>query len=143
MTEHYYWWWNGVKRLSRAEIRKMKENMQKTPLVQEKSNKYHRLEEEKAEKLLTTIVNEELLQEDVTQHLDYLSRVASLPENTVFVATNKTAKELLRLSQISKSNTGLKLEQIAKPFHIRIEGPVDAGERVATMQDLKVLTKKY
>jgi len=59
MTEHYYWWWNGVKRLSRAEIRKMKENMQKTPLVQEKSNKYHRLEEEKAEKLLTTIVNDE------------------------------------------------------------------------------------
>ena len=59
MTEHYYWWWNGVKRLSRAEIRKMKENMQKTPLVQEKSNKYHRLEEEKAEKLLTSIVNEE------------------------------------------------------------------------------------
>ena len=40
MTEHYYWWWNGVKRLSRAEIRKMKENMQKTPLVQEKANKY-------------------------------------------------------------------------------------------------------
>ena len=37
----------------------MKENMQKTPLVQEKSNKYHRLEEEKAEKLLTSIVNEE------------------------------------------------------------------------------------
>ena len=59
MTEHYYWWWNGIKRLSRAEIKKMKENMQKTPLVQEKSNKYHRLEEEKAEKLLTSIVNEE------------------------------------------------------------------------------------
>lgn len=58
MTEHYYWWWNGVKRLSRAEIRKMKENMQKIPLVQEKSKEYHRLEEEKAEKLLTSIVNE-------------------------------------------------------------------------------------
>ena len=58
MTEHYYWWWNGVKRLSRAEIRKMKENMQKTPLVQEKSNKYHRLEEEKAENLLNSIINE-------------------------------------------------------------------------------------
>jgi hypothetical protein len=36
----------------------MKENMQKTPLVQEKSNKYHRLEEEKAENLLNSIVNE-------------------------------------------------------------------------------------
>ena len=58
MTEQYYWWWNGVKRLSRAEIRKMKENMQKTPLVQEKSNRYHRLEEEKADNLLNSIVNE-------------------------------------------------------------------------------------
>ncbi len=58
MTEQYYWWWNGVKRLSRAEIRKMKENMQKTPLVQEKSNRYHRLEEEKADNLLDSIINE-------------------------------------------------------------------------------------
>ena len=60
----------------------------------------------------TTIVNEELLKEDVTEHIDYLSRVASLPENTVFVGTNKTAKEVLRLSQQSKSAIGLKLEQI-------------------------------
>ncbi|MBR6907082.1 hypothetical protein IKN40_00870 [bacterium] len=36
----------------------MKENMQKTPLVQEKSKEYHRLEEENAEKLITSIVNE-------------------------------------------------------------------------------------
>jgi hypothetical protein len=36
----------------------MKENMQKTPLVQEKANKYHRLEEEKAEKLLTSLEDE-------------------------------------------------------------------------------------
>lgn len=60
----------------------------------------------------TTIVNEELLKEDVAKHLDYLSRVASLPENTVFVGTNKTAKELLKNSQVSKNNVGLKLEQI-------------------------------
>lgn len=58
MTEQYYWWWNGVKRLSRAEIRKMKENMQKTPLIQEKSNNYHRIEEEKAEELLSDIIQE-------------------------------------------------------------------------------------
>jgi hypothetical protein len=36
----------------------MKENMQKTPLVQEKSNKYHRIEEEKAENLLKSIIDE-------------------------------------------------------------------------------------
>ena len=60
----------------------------------------------------TTVVNEELLKEDVAKHLDYLSRVASLPENTVFVGTNKSAKELLKNSQVSKNNVGLKLEQI-------------------------------
>ena len=58
MSEQYYWWWNSVKKLSRSEIRKMKENMQKTPLVQEKSNKYHRIEEEKAENLLKSIIDE-------------------------------------------------------------------------------------
>jgi hypothetical protein len=36
----------------------MKENMKKTPLVQEKSNIYHRLEEEKAENLLKSIIDE-------------------------------------------------------------------------------------
>ena len=60
----------------------------------------------------TTVVNQSLLKDDVATHLDYLSRVASLPENTVFIGTNKTAKELLRLSQKSKSNIGLKLEQL-------------------------------
>ncbi len=58
MSEHYYWWSWWVKRLSRAEIRKMKENMQKTPLIQEKSNNYHRIEEEKAEELLNDIIQE-------------------------------------------------------------------------------------
>ena len=58
MSEQYYWWWNSVKRLSRSEIRKMKENMKKTPLVQEKSKEYHRLEEEKAENLLKSIIDE-------------------------------------------------------------------------------------
>lgn len=58
MSEQYYWWWNSVKKLSRSEIRKMKENMKKTPLVQEKSNIYHRLEEEKAENLLKSIIDE-------------------------------------------------------------------------------------
>ena len=58
MSEQYYWWWNSVRKLSRSEIKKMKENMKKTPLVQEKSNIYHRLEEEKAENLLKSIIDE-------------------------------------------------------------------------------------
>ena len=33
----------------------------------------------------------------------------------------------------------MELEEIAKPFAIRIEGPVDAGEREGTMQALKAL----
>jgi hypothetical protein len=43
----------------------MKENMQKTPLIQEKSKKYHRLEEEKAEDLLNTIINEPVKEESI------------------------------------------------------------------------------
>lgn len=35
----------------------------------------------------------------------------------------------------------LELEQIAKPFRIRIEGPVDTGERQSTLDALKYLTK--
>lgn len=60
----------------------------------------------------TTVVNEKLLEEDVASSIDYLSRVASLPENTVFVCTNKTAKEMLENSQDLVNNLGLKLEQV-------------------------------
>ncbi len=60
----------------------------------------------------TTVVNENLLEEDVASTIDYLSRIASLPENTVFVCTNKTAKEMLENSQDLVNNLGLKLEQI-------------------------------
>lgn len=34
----------------------------------------------------------------------------------------------------------IELEQIAKPFHIRIEGPVDTGDREGTMKALKNIT---
>lgn len=60
----------------------------------------------------TTVVNEELLNEDISVVVNYLSRVASLPENTVFVCTNKTAKEMLESSQELTSHLGLKLEQV-------------------------------
>lgn len=45
----------GIRRLSRAEIRKMKENMQKVPLVQEQAERYHRSEAKQAEQLLENI----------------------------------------------------------------------------------------
>ena len=60
----------------------------------------------------TTVVNESLLEEDVASTVDYLSRVASLPENTVFVCTNKSAKQMLEQSHDLVDDLGLKLEQI-------------------------------
>lgn len=60
----------------------------------------------------TTIVNEELLQDDVAEYIDYLSRVASLPENTVFICTDSSAKEILQASFTLESTVGLQLEQI-------------------------------
>lgn len=60
----------------------------------------------------TTVVSKELLQEDVASHIDYLSRVASLPENTVFVCSSTSAKELLESSQSLEEKIGLKLEQL-------------------------------
>lgn len=60
----------------------------------------------------TTVVSESLMKEDISKHIDYLSRVSSLPENTVIVCTDKTAKELLEVSYSLESTVGLQLEQI-------------------------------
>ena len=60
----------------------------------------------------TTVVNQELLQEDVAQYIDYLSRVTSLTENTVFICTDTSAKEFLQASISLESTVGLQLEQI-------------------------------
>ena len=60
----------------------------------------------------TTVVSQQLMQEDIATHIDYLSRVSSLPENTVIICTDKTAKELLEASHSLESNVGLQLEQI-------------------------------
>lgn len=60
----------------------------------------------------TTVVSEELMKEDIATHIDYLSRVSSLPENTVIICTDKTAKELLEASHSLESTVGLQLEQI-------------------------------
>ena len=60
----------------------------------------------------TTVVNESLFEEDVTSCLDYLSRIASLSENTIFICTNSSAKEFLKASQSLDDEVGLKLEQL-------------------------------
>ena len=60
----------------------------------------------------TTVVNEKMLEEDVSSSLDYLSRGISLPENTVFVCTNTSAKQLLMATDSLEKNLGLKLDQL-------------------------------
>lgn len=50
-----YSWGKSIRKLSKAEIRKMKENMQKTPLIQEKSDRYHCKEILEAETILEKI----------------------------------------------------------------------------------------
>ncbi len=60
----------------------------------------------------TTVVNQELLKNDVAEYIDYLSRVASLSENTVFICTDSSAKDLLQASISLESTVGMQLEQI-------------------------------
>lgn len=61
----------------------------------------------------TTVVSEDILkQEDVAQVVDHISRISSLPENTVFICTNGKAKELLESTVALESELGLKLEQL-------------------------------
>lgn len=60
----------------------------------------------------TTVVNEKMLEEDITSSLDYLARIASLSENTVFICTNTSAKELLLATNSLEENLGLKLDQL-------------------------------
>ena len=60
----------------------------------------------------TTIVSENMLKEDIMKEIDYLSRVASLPENTVFICCNQTAKKFIETSKNMEKNIGLKLEQV-------------------------------
>ncbi len=60
----------------------------------------------------TTVVNEKLLEDDVSKHIDYLSRFASLSENTIFVCTSSPAKEILTTSSSLQSTVGLQLEEM-------------------------------
>ncbi len=60
----------------------------------------------------TTVVGEEMLDEDIAPSVDYLSRIASLSENTIFISTNGTAREFLQASQSLVKDLGLKLDQL-------------------------------
>lgn len=60
----------------------------------------------------TTIIGSSLLEEDITPSIDYLSRIASLSENTILISTNGNAKDFLKASQSLGEDLGLKLEQL-------------------------------
>ena len=52
MQEWYSWGWGRPKRMTRKEIQEMVNNMKKTWLISEKSNKYHEKEELEADNIL-------------------------------------------------------------------------------------------
>ena len=60
----------------------------------------------------TTVLSQELMQEDVTGIVDYLTRLAALSASTVFIGTNGSAKELLSLSTNLENSIGLDIEQV-------------------------------
>lgn len=60
----------------------------------------------------TTVLSEELMREDVTNVVDYFTRLAALSSSTVFIGTNTSAKELLTLSTKLEDGIGLDLEQV-------------------------------
>ena len=55
MDEPVYRGGNYPQHLSKREIEKMKKNMKKVPVIQFKSDIYHKKEEEEAEKILASI----------------------------------------------------------------------------------------
>jgi len=52
-----YKWGGYIQNLSPQEIKKMKKNMKKVPIIQSKSDRYHLKEEQEAEQLLSKINN--------------------------------------------------------------------------------------
>ena len=57
---NYVGWWRRW--LPPSEIQKMKKNMKKVPIIQEKSEKYHLTEEEEAERIIKErLANHEMI----------------------------------------------------------------------------------
>lgn len=60
----------------------------------------------------TTIINENMLEEDVIKYIDYLKRTINLSNNTSFVCTNDSAKNLMIEIQKLSSGDGINIEDI-------------------------------
>ena len=60
----------------------------------------------------TAIVSEKLLEEDIASALDYLGRVASLPQSCVLISTNVTSKQFLEFVQELDKESDINLEEL-------------------------------
>jgi len=62
--------------------------------------------------LRTVVLNEELLQGDVTKVLDYLTREKEVPSSTKLIATNSTAKDFLTAMQKLDMESSIKVSEM-------------------------------
>ena len=60
----------------------------------------------------TTVVNVNLLEDNVAKEIDYLNRVSTLSENTVLVCTTDKAKDFLEASKNLEKEIGLELDRL-------------------------------
>lgn len=90
--ETYGWGQQRVKRLSRAELQKIKKNMKKVPLIQKKSAIYHQTEAQKAELLL-----QEALAKHRTEETTSLDEHNHLPSDPWYLIVWEKIKKVLWL----------------------------------------------
>lgn len=60
MTNEVFSWNNGSLYLSKTYIKKMKNNMRKVPIIQEKADIYHKIEKTEADKILENVDENEV-----------------------------------------------------------------------------------
>lgn len=67
--------------------------------------------------LRTVVLNEELLQGDVTKILDYLTREKEVPSSTKLIATNSSAKDFLNAMQKLDMESSIKVSEMVDFNH--------------------------
>lgn len=76
--------------------------------------------------LRTVVINEELLQNDVTKILDYLTREKEVPSSTKLIATNSSAKDFLSAMQKLDMESSIKVSEMVS-FNQRYITATDAS----------------
>ncbi len=96
MEESLRWWWSYY--LSKKDIEKMRKNMKKVPVIQKKSEIYHKNQDKEAESFIdNSLENEVLKQSDTTtngnnnERLDEIwwwNKLANKFKNLIFKKSN-------------------------------------------------------